>query len=60
MRKHLREQIYFVLYYQIYFYNGRYSSLGVGALSDSLWRRASAAGASTPFEKRAFGVADDM
>ncbi|KAM0917063.1 hypothetical protein ACQ4PT_009798 [Festuca glaucescens] len=37
-----------------------YSSLGVGALSDSLWRRASAAGASTPFEKRAFGVADDI
>uniref|UniRef100_A0A453PBB7 Protein kinase domain-containing protein n=1 Tax=Aegilops tauschii subsp. strangulata TaxID=200361 RepID=A0A453PBB7_AEGTS len=37
-----------------------YSSMGVGALSDGLWRRASAAGASTPLEKRAFGVADDM
>ncbi|CAM0944824.1 unnamed protein product [Alopecurus aequalis] len=36
------------------------SSLGVGALSDGLWRRASAAGASTPLEKRAFGVADDI
>lgn len=34
--------------------------MGVGALSDGLWRRASAAGASTPLEKRAFGVADDM
>jgi hypothetical protein len=29
-------------------------------LSDELWRRASAAGASTPLEKRAFGIADDM
>uniref|UniRef100_A0A453PBB9 Uncharacterized protein n=1 Tax=Aegilops tauschii subsp. strangulata TaxID=200361 RepID=A0A453PBB9_AEGTS len=37
-----------------------YSSMGVGALSDGLWRRASAAGASTPLEKRAFGVADDI
>ncbi|XP_044413633.1 uncharacterized protein [Triticum aestivum] len=37
-----------------------YSSVGVGALSDGLWRRASAAGASTPLEKRAFGVADDI
>ena len=43
-----------------YFYNDRLSSLGVGALSDGLWRRASAAGASTPLERRAFGVADDM
>jgi hypothetical protein len=38
----------------------RYSSVGAGALSDGLWRRASAAGASTPLEKRAFGIADDM
>ena len=37
-----------------------YASLEVGALSDGLWRRASAAGVSTPLEKRAFGVADDM
>ncbi|TVT99963.1 hypothetical protein EJB05_54633 [Eragrostis curvula] len=37
-----------------------YSSVGAGALSDGLWRRASAAGASTPLEKRAFGIADDM
>ena len=29
-------------------------------LSDGLWRRASAAGALTPLEKRAFGIADDM
>jgi len=40
--------------------NDRYSSVGAGALSDGLWRRASAAGASTPLEKRAFGIADDM
>uniref|UniRef100_A0A0E0K3W3 Protein kinase domain-containing protein n=1 Tax=Oryza punctata TaxID=4537 RepID=A0A0E0K3W3_ORYPU len=38
----------------------KYSSIGSGALSDGLWRRASAAGASTPLEKRAFGIADDM
>lgn len=37
-----------------------YSSIGAGALSDGLWRRASAAGASTPLEKRAFGIADDI
>ncbi|GJN21921.1 hypothetical protein PR202_gb09444 [Eleusine coracana subsp. coracana] len=37
-----------------------YSSVGSGALSDVLWRRAIAAGASTPLEKRAFGIADDM
>ncbi|XP_006647723.2 uncharacterized protein LOC102699841 isoform X2 [Oryza brachyantha] len=37
-----------------------YSSVGAGALSDGLWRRASAAGASTPLEKRAFGIADDI
>ncbi|KAG6438393.1 hypothetical protein SASPL_103335 [Salvia splendens] len=29
-------------------------------LSEGLWRRASAAGASTPMEKRAFGIADDI
>ncbi|XP_022890459.1 uncharacterized protein LOC111405693 isoform X2 [Olea europaea var. sylvestris] len=28
--------------------------------SDELWRRASAAGAFTPMEKRAFGIADDI
>ncbi|AQK54434.1 Protein kinase superfamily protein [Zea mays] len=38
----------------------KYSSIGAGVLSDGLWRRASAAGASTPLEKRAFGIADDM
>ncbi|PKA53258.1 hypothetical protein AXF42_Ash009988 [Apostasia shenzhenica] len=40
----------------------RYTSLEVetGALSDGLWRRASAAGAYTPLEKRAYGVADDI
>lgn len=37
-----------------------YSSVGVGSLSDGLWRRASAAGALTPLEKRAFGIADDI
>ncbi|KAK3158800.1 hypothetical protein QOZ80_2AG0141740 [Eleusine coracana subsp. coracana] len=37
-----------------------YSSVGSGALSDVLWRRATAAGASTPLEKRAFGIADDI
>lgn len=37
-----------------------YSSIGAGALSDGLWRRASTAGASTPLEKRAFGIADDI
>ncbi|KAG8071961.1 hypothetical protein GUJ93_ZPchr0006g45075 [Zizania palustris] len=37
-----------------------YSSVGDGALSDGLWRRATAAGASTTLEKRAFGIADDI
>ncbi|XP_030935031.1 uncharacterized protein LOC115960331 isoform X1 [Quercus lobata] len=39
-----------------------YSSLdeGRGTLSEGLWRRASAAGAFTPMEKRAFGIADDI
>ncbi|XP_020085010.1 uncharacterized protein LOC109707893 [Ananas comosus] len=36
------------------------SSIGKGALSEGLWRRASAAGAFTPLEKRAFGIADDI
>lgn len=31
-----------------------------GALSEQLWRRATASGAFTVFEKRAFGIADDM
>ncbi|GAV89553.1 hypothetical protein CFOL_v3_32967 [Cephalotus follicularis] len=31
-----------------------------GALSEGLWRRASAAGAFTPMEKRTFGIADDI
>ncbi|KAL3684942.1 hypothetical protein R1sor_002964 [Riccia sorocarpa] len=30
------------------------------ALSAGLWRRAAAAGARTPFEKKAFGIADDI
>lgn len=40
----------------------RYSKLeeGSGSLSEGLWRRASAAGAFTPLEKRAFGIADDI
>ncbi|KAF8380732.1 hypothetical protein HHK36_028222 [Tetracentron sinense] len=40
----------------------RYSFLeeGPGTLSEGLWRRASAAGAFTPMEKRAFGIADDI
>ncbi|GFQ03367.1 hypothetical protein PHJA_002480500 [Phtheirospermum japonicum] len=40
----------------------RYSELDGSskALSEGLWRRASAAGAYTPMEKRAFGVADDI
>ncbi|XP_058086807.1 uncharacterized protein LOC131233942 isoform X2 [Magnolia sinica] len=40
----------------------RYSSLeaGPGVLSEGLWRRASAAGAFTPLEKRSFGIADDI
>lgn len=39
-----------------------YSSLeqNAGTLSEGLWRRASAAGAFTPMEKRAFGIADDI
>ncbi|KAA8540149.1 hypothetical protein F0562_026841 [Nyssa sinensis] len=31
-----------------------------GALSEGLWRRASSAGAFSPMEKRAFGIADDI
>jgi hypothetical protein len=31
-----------------------------GSLSEQLWRRANAAGAYTVFEKRAFGIADDI
>ncbi|KAK2972870.1 hypothetical protein RJ640_028398 [Escallonia rubra] len=31
-----------------------------GPLSEGLWRRASIAGALTPMEKRAFGIADDI
>ncbi|XP_062150367.1 uncharacterized protein LOC133858932 [Alnus glutinosa] len=40
----------------------RYSCLeeGPGTLSEGLWRRASAAGAFTLMEKRAFGIADDI
>ncbi|KAF7825016.1 Tyrosine-protein kinase [Senna tora] len=40
----------------------RYSELEVdpGSLADGLWRRASAAGAYTRLEKRAFGIADDI
>ncbi|OVA02885.1 Protein kinase domain [Macleaya cordata] len=40
----------------------RYSSLeeSPGALSEGLWRRASIAGAFSPMEKRAFGIADDI
>ncbi|KAK1285088.1 hypothetical protein QJS10_CPB20g01215 [Acorus calamus] len=40
----------------------RYSSLESGprALSEGLWRRASASGAFTSLEKRAFGIADDI
>ncbi|KAK9732444.1 hypothetical protein RND81_04G000700 [Saponaria officinalis] len=39
-----------------------YSSLekGPGALSEGLWRRAIAAGAFNPIEKRNFGIADDI
>ncbi|CAK7333675.1 unnamed protein product [Dovyalis caffra] len=33
---------------------------GLGKLSEGLWRRAIAAGAFTPMEKRAFGIADDI
>ncbi|XP_019081781.1 uncharacterized protein LOC100264883 isoform X2 [Vitis vinifera] len=33
---------------------------GPGTLADGLWRRASAAGAFTPMEKRAFGISDDI
>ncbi|KAM0935389.1 putative protein kinase [Dioscorea sansibarensis] len=38
------------------------SSLGTGPrlLSEGLWHRASAAGASAPLEKRAYGIADDI
>ncbi|XP_017244300.2 uncharacterized protein LOC108216132 [Daucus carota subsp. sativus] len=40
----------------------RYSSLGErpSTLSEGLWRRASAAGADSLMEKRAFGIADDI
>ncbi|XP_038726117.1 uncharacterized protein LOC120017114 isoform X2 [Tripterygium wilfordii] len=40
----------------------RYSYLeeGPATLSEGLWRRASTAGAFTPMEKRAFGIADDI
>ncbi|KAI3457860.1 hypothetical protein Pfo_014523 [Paulownia fortunei] len=40
----------------------RYSELEGDSrtLSEGLWRRASAAGAFTPMEKRAFGIADDI
>ncbi|RWR81036.1 Protein kinase domain-containing protein [Cinnamomum micranthum f. kanehirae] len=40
----------------------RYSSLETNpsAFSEGLWRRASAAGAFSPLEKRAFGIADDI
>ncbi|KAM7499879.1 hypothetical protein LguiA_024293 [Lonicera macranthoides] len=40
----------------------RYSDLeeSSGKLSEGLWRRASTAGAFTPMEKRAFGIADDI
>ncbi|KAH0462036.1 hypothetical protein IEQ34_009611 [Dendrobium chrysotoxum] len=40
----------------------RYASLeaGTGPLSEGLWRRAFGAGAYSPLEKRAFGIADDM
>lgn len=41
----------------------RYTNLedqGEGSLSEGLWRRATAAGAFTTVEKRAFGIADDM
>jgi hypothetical protein len=31
-----------------------------GTLSEGLWRRGSTAGAFTPLEKRAYGIADDM
>lgn len=39
-----------------------YSSLaaGPGPLSDGLWHRASAAGAFSPLERRAYGIADDI
>ncbi|CAN1190087.1 hypothetical protein LINPERPRIM_LOCUS426 [Linum perenne] len=33
---------------------------GVGTLSEGLWRRATAAGAYSTLEKRAFGIADDI
>ncbi|XP_020703979.1 uncharacterized protein LOC110115170 isoform X1 [Dendrobium catenatum] len=40
----------------------RYTSLeaGTGPLSEGLWRRAIGAGAYSPLEKRAFGIADDI
>ncbi|KAJ4828111.1 hypothetical protein Tsubulata_007156 [Turnera subulata] len=33
---------------------------GIGALAEGLWRRATAAGAFTPMEKKTFGIADDI
>ncbi|KAL5724915.1 hypothetical protein ACHQM5_008120 [Ranunculus cassubicifolius] len=40
----------------------RYSFIedGPGTLAEGLWRRASAAGAFSPMDKRVFGIADDM
>ncbi|CAJ1926436.1 unnamed protein product [Sphenostylis stenocarpa] len=41
--------------------NVRYTELDAsGQLAEGLWRRASAAGAFTQMEKRAFGIADDI
>eukprot|EP00250_Pteridium_aquilinum_P022724 c25611_g1_i1 orf=142-1485(+) len=44
--------------------DGRADDLSVGAataaLSESLWRRARSAGAKTPLEQKAFGIADDI
>uniref|UniRef100_A0A2P2L6U4 Uncharacterized protein n=1 Tax=Rhizophora mucronata TaxID=61149 RepID=A0A2P2L6U4_RHIMU len=37
-----------------------YLEEGRGLLSEGLWRRATAAGAFSTMEKRAFGIADDM
>ncbi|KAI3411309.1 Protein kinase domain-containing protein [Psidium guajava] len=37
-----------------------YVEEGHGILSEQLWRRAAAAGAITPFEKRDFAIADDI
>ncbi|MCO5559426.1 hypothetical protein L7F22_013026 [Adiantum nelumboides] len=44
--------------------DGRADDLSVGsataALSEGLWKRARSAGALTPFEQKAFGIADDI